>query len=195
MGWLVTGAQGCSASTCAGFLARRGDRGRPASTAVTVDLFDAVAVVADAVAEHDVVVNCAAWTAVDDAEAHEAGGSRDQRRRPRRARPRRRRTARTHWCSVSTDYVFDGTATTPYAEDAPTAPRTAYGRTKAAGEEAVRSAARDRHLVVRTAWLYGAHGALLPAHDRPAWPASAGRGRGGGRPASASPPGRSTSPT
>jgi dTDP-4-dehydrorhamnose reductase len=63
---------------------------------------------------------------------------------------------------VSTDYVFDGTATTPYAEDAPTKPASTYGRTKAAGEEAVRAALPDRHLVVRTAWLYGAHGGCFP---------------------------------
>jgi dTDP-4-dehydrorhamnose reductase len=62
---------------------------------------------------------------------------------------------------VSTDYVFDGHASTPYAEDAPVAPRSAYGRTKCAGEWAVRSAAPD-HLVVRTAWLYGAHGPCFP---------------------------------
>ena len=63
---------------------------------------------------------------------------------------------------VSTDYVFDGTASTPYAEDAPTSPASAYGRTKAAGEGAVRAALPDRHLVVRTAWLYGAHGGCFP---------------------------------
>ena len=63
---------------------------------------------------------------------------------------------------ISTDYVFDGSATSPYAEDAPAAPRSAYGRTKAAGEDAVREALPDAHLVVRTAWLYGAHGSCFP---------------------------------
>jgi dTDP-4-dehydrorhamnose reductase len=57
--------------------------------------------------------------------------------------------------------VFAGTATTPYAEDAPVAPRSAYGRTKAAGEWAVRAECDD-HLVVRTAWLYGEHGPCFP---------------------------------
>ena len=60
---------------------------------------------------------------------------------------------------VSTDYVFDGVATSPYPEDAPTAPRTAYGRTKLAGERAVLAALPESGYVVRTAWLYGAHGA------------------------------------
>jgi dTDP-4-dehydrorhamnose reductase len=63
---------------------------------------------------------------------------------------------------VSTDYVFDGSATSPYAEDTPADPRSAYGRTKAAGEAAVRKAAPDHHLIVRTAWLYGANGASFP---------------------------------
>jgi dTDP-4-dehydrorhamnose reductase len=58
----------------------------------------------------------------------------------------------------STDYVFDGRASTPYGETAPTAPAGAYGRTKLAGEQAVRAALPDASYVVRTAWLYGAHG-------------------------------------
>ena len=59
---------------------------------------------------------------------------------------------------VSTDYVFDGRATTPYPEDHPTAPRTAYGRTKLAGERAVLAEHPGGAVVLRTAWLYGAHG-------------------------------------
>jgi dTDP-4-dehydrorhamnose reductase len=62
---------------------------------------------------------------------------------------------------VSTDYVFDGSASVPYPEDAPPAPRSAYGRTKAAGEWAVR-AEHDDALVVRTAWLYGRYGRCFP---------------------------------
>src|SRR6202034_3465765 len=58
----------------------------------------------------------------------------------------------------STDYVFDGHASAPYAEGAPTAPSGAYGRTKLAGEQAVRAALPDASYIVRTAWLYGAHG-------------------------------------
>jgi dTDP-4-dehydrorhamnose reductase len=59
---------------------------------------------------------------------------------------------------VSTDYVFAGDASIPYTEDAPLAPRSAYGRTKGAGEWAVRAYLPSASWVVRTAWLYGAHG-------------------------------------
>jgi dTDP-4-dehydrorhamnose reductase len=58
----------------------------------------------------------------------------------------------------STDYVFSGTGSEPYPEDHPTAPATAYGRTKLAGEQAVRRLLPEASYVLRTAWLYGAHG-------------------------------------
>jgi len=104
----------------------------------------------------DVVVNTAAWTNVDGAEADEreafavnAVGAANV------ARACALHGARM--VHLSTDYVFPGDGTTPYPVDAPIAPINAYGRTKAAGEWAVRAECPGA-LVVRTAWLYGAHG-------------------------------------
>ncbi len=109
-----------------------------------------------AVAGYDVVVNAAAWTAVDAAEEHEAeafavnavGAANLARACAAHGVP---------LVHVSTDFVFDGQATSPYAEDAPQAPLSAYGRTKVAGEWAV-AALAPQSWVVRTAWLYGEHG-------------------------------------
>ena len=121
-----------------------------------VDIIDPDACLA-AVADHDIVVNVAAWTAVDEAETHEsqafsvnAVGAANLARACSAAGAR--------MLQVSTDYVFSGDATTPYSENAPLAPRSAYGRTKGAGEWAVRTYLPSTSWVVRTAWLYGAHG-------------------------------------
>ena len=110
-----------------------------------------------AVAGHDIVVNAAAWTAVDEAETHEAQAfSVNAIGAANLARACSASGARM--VQVSTDYVFGGDATSPYAEDAPLAPRSAYGRTKGAGEWAVRTYLPSTSWVVRTAWLYGANG-------------------------------------
>lgn len=137
-------------------------RTRPGAREVTaadldsLDITDADQCLA-AVKGHDIVVNAAAWTAVDDAETHEAQAfSVNAVGAANLARACSAAGARM--VQVSTDYVFSGDATSPYAEDAPTAPRSAYGRTKAAGEWAVRAHLPTSSWVVRTAWLYGAHG-------------------------------------
>src|SRR4051794_460554 len=131
-----------------------------AATRASLDVTDADAVTA-AVQGNEVVVNAAAWTAVDDAEEHEAEAAEVNGSAPRvLARAAREYGARL--VQVSTDYVFDGSARTPYSEDAPTSPASAYGRTKATGEQAVREELPDGHLLVRTAWLYGAHGGCFP---------------------------------
>jgi dTDP-4-dehydrorhamnose reductase len=121
-----------------------------------LDITDPEAVDA-AVAGHDVVINSAAYTKVDDAETHEAEARAVNATGPELlARAAVRHGAKL--VTVSTDYVFDGHGTAPYAEDAPTDPINAYGRTKAAGEALVREIAPDSSYVVRTAWIYGAHG-------------------------------------
>jgi dTDP-4-dehydrorhamnose reductase len=102
------------------------------------------------------VFNCAAYTNVDGAETNEATAHLVNAAGP--ANLARSSAANgIGLVHLSTDYVFPGDASTPYAVDAPTGPRSAYGRTKLEGEEAVRSIAPHSY-VVRTAWLYGAGG-------------------------------------
>jgi dTDP-4-dehydrorhamnose reductase len=101
------------------------------------------------------IVNCAAFTAVDAAEAHEAEALAVNGSAVETLASAADRAGAT-LVQLSTDYVFDGTAERPYREDDPPAPRSAYGRTKLAGELAAARAAR--HLIVRTAWLIGAGG-------------------------------------
>ena len=105
----------------------------------------------------DVVINCAAWTAVDAAEENEEAAFVVNAEGPRILAQACRDTGA--WLvQISTDYVFSGDATKPYAEDAEPDPRSAYGRTKLAGERAVQRALPDAYYIVRTAWLYGHEG-------------------------------------
>lgn len=102
------------------------------------------------------VINAAAYTAVDRAEVDADAAQRANARAP---------GVLAHWCAqagvpllhYSTDYVFDGSATQPYREDDPTAPLGVYGSSKLAGEDAIRSSGA-RHAILRTAWVYAAHG-------------------------------------
>lgn len=112
--------------------------------------------VRSALAGADVVVNAAAYTAVDKAESDEAAAFAVNAVGARNVAMVGAQVG-AQVVHISTDYVFDGLATQPYPEDAAQAPGSAYGRTKAAGEWAVR-AVNPNALVVRTAWLYGAHG-------------------------------------
>lgn len=122
-----------------------------------VDVGDAARVHAFILAQRpDVIVNAAAYTAVDQAESDEAAAFRVNAAAAAAmaAAARETNALLVHY---STDYVFDGRAQTPYTETAPTHPLGVYGRSKAAGEEAIRSAA-PAHLILRTAWLYSPHG-------------------------------------
>ena len=155
--WLVTGAGGMLGCDVVDLLAARGEDFTPLARA-DLDITDPAAVArAVSAAKPDVVVNCAAWTAVDAAEARQEEAL----------------AINSHGAAYlaaacadvgavlvhpSTDYVFAGAATAPYDERAIPAPRTAYGRTKLAGELAVRAALPESCYVLRTAWLYGAHG-------------------------------------
>ena len=104
----------------------------------------------------DAVINGAAWTQVDAAEEHEAEAEAVNATGAGLVAAACA-SAGIRCCHVSTDYVFDGTATAPIPEDAVASPRSAYGRTKWHGEVAVRERCPD-HLIVRTSWLYGRQG-------------------------------------
>ncbi len=131
------------------------ERREPGEWNADLEQPDALAATVRALAP-DVIVNAAAYTAVDRAESE-----------PERAHAvnavapgvlaREARTLDAWLVHFSTDYVFDGSGDTPRAEDAPTAPLNVYGRSKLAGEESVR-ASGCRHLLLRTSWVYGRRG-------------------------------------
>ena len=104
----------------------------------------------------DVIVNAAAYTAVDKAETDVERAQRINAEAPG-VLARAAATVGALLVHYSTDYVFDGSGDTPWRENAPTAPLSVYGRSKLAGEEAIR-AAGCRHLILRTSWVYAARG-------------------------------------
>lgn len=152
--WLVVGAGGMLGTDLVAHLRALG-RDVTAATRVDLDVTDPAACEA-AVAGHDVVVNAAAWTKVDAAQEHE-GAAFEVNATGAALLARASRGVGARLVHISTDYVFPGTATSPYAEHAPLGPRSAYGRTKAAGEWAV-TAHDPEAIILRVTWLYGAHG-------------------------------------
>ncbi|MFE9691031.1 dTDP-4-dehydrorhamnose reductase [Micromonospora sp. NPDC005806] len=153
---LVTGAAGMLGRDLLAVLRSRADVSVTATTRADLDITDPHAVRA-AVTGHDMVINTAAWTDVDAAETQEqAATAVNGTAVAHLARACAATGARM--IHISTDYVFAGDATEPYPEDAPTHPVNAYGRSKLAGEHAVTRLLPDTGYIVRTAWLYGAHG-------------------------------------
>ncbi len=154
-GWLITGAGGQLGTDLCATLAsddvhplRRGD----------LDISDAAAV-AEVIAsvQPDVIVNAAAYTLVDAAESDEDAAYRVNAAGPAVLAAALSGTP-ARLIHVSTDYVFAGDASRPYEVDDPTGPKSAYGRTKLAGEIAVRELLPEASYVVRAAWVYGATG-------------------------------------
>ena len=150
MRWLITGAGGMLGRDLCAVLAEAGETDVTAATRVDLDITDPV-MVRDAVSGAEVVVNAAAWTDVDGAETAEPDATAINGHAVRTLAD----AAGKRLIHLSTDYVFDGLACSPYPEDTAPAPVNAYGRGKAIGEAAVLAAGG---YVVRTAWLYGMQG-------------------------------------
>jgi dTDP-4-dehydrorhamnose reductase len=153
MKYLITGASGMLGHDLRSALA---GRDVTALGRTELDVTDRDAVVS-AVAGYDVVLNASAYTRVDDAESDEAAAFAVNAIGVENLALASAAAGAT-LVTYSTDYVFDGSASTPYAENTPTAPVTAYGRTKAEGEALALSANPGRTIILRTAYLYGQHG-------------------------------------
>jgi dTDP-4-dehydrorhamnose reductase len=115
-----------------------------------------------AAAAPDAVINCAAWTDVDGAESGFADALAVNG--PGAGNVARAAAAAGAWTvHVSSDYVFDGAKATPYVESDATAPLSAYGRSKLKGElDVAEGAAGSGYAIVRSSWLFGAHGKCFP---------------------------------
>jgi len=154
---LLTGAAGMLGHDVTAAATRAGHDVTPLSRQ-DLDVLDVLATrVAIAAAKPHAVINCAAWTDVDGAEANEPEATALNGAAAGNVATAAQRTG-AFVVQVSTDYVFDGTGSAPYTESAATNPQSAYGRSKLAGERAVAVAAPGAHAIVRTAWLFGAHG-------------------------------------
>jgi dTDP-4-dehydrorhamnose reductase len=153
--WLVTGAGGMVGHDVCAALESRGETVLPL-TKSELDITDAAAV-REAVrrAKPDVIVNCAAYTKVDDAEANEQVATAINGSAVKLLADAAN-DVDALLVQISTDFVFDGSKRTPYEVNDSPAPLSAYGRSKLAGEQAASSA--RKHVILRTAWLFGIHG-------------------------------------
>ena len=158
MRWLITGAHGQLGTDLRQVLEPLPSVEVRALGSAELDVTDRAAIVRQlADFGPDAVVNAAAYTAVDAAESDYDRAYAVNAVGPALLAAEVVRSG-ARLVHVSTDYVFDGAATAPYPVDAPTNPQSVYGRTKLAGEQAVRELAPDAGYVVRTSWLYGAAG-------------------------------------
>ena len=153
--WLVTGAGGMVGHDVVAALHAR-DEEVVGLTRAELDICDGARVL-EVIAKHrpTIIINCAAYTRVDDAESNEnlanaINGSAVEFLALAASRQDALLT------QISTDYAFDGSKREPYEVTDPPSPASVYGRSKVIGEHAAQHA--TRHLIVRTSWLFGVHG-------------------------------------
>ena len=148
---LVIGADGMLGRCWTNLLESTGLPHRAAGIS-DLDITDSTALERFITPATDWVVNCAAYTLVDDAEDHEELASEVNGHAVGRMAERCKKVG-AKLLHYSTDYVFDGTASSPYPTDHPRSPVNAYGRSKAIGEELIERSGVE-HLLVRSSWLY-----------------------------------------
>ena len=117
--------------------------------------------VTESLGNFDVVINCAAYTHVDDAESSPERAFAVNSQGPRNI-ARVLAGTKSKLVHISTDYVFDGAASTPYTENHPTSPVSVYGASKQQGEIGIMEENPQHSSIVRTSWLYGEHGTNFP---------------------------------
>lgn len=153
MRWIVVGANGMLGQD---LVAQLTDRNVTALDKSACDITNLNSV-REKINEVDVVVNCAAYTAVDDAERNKDLAFQINAKGPENLAKVCKEIGAT-LVQISTDYVFSGDAQSPYSENESGNPKSIYGASKWAGEEAVRDFLPDNHYIIRTAWLYGKNG-------------------------------------
>jgi dTDP-4-dehydrorhamnose reductase len=157
MSWLITGGSGQLGITVSQELDKLGIAFE-ARSSKDLDITQS-STVSEAIKKlsPEVIINCAAWTDVDGAESHEIDASRVNSDGPENL-ALAAKLSNSKLIHVSTDYVFSGESQTPWQVADEINPQSAYGRTKAQGENRVRATCPESSFVVRTAWLYSAWG-------------------------------------
>ena len=157
MKWLVLGANGMLGTDLANALVGYDFK---SLTKEQCDITNQQAV-DKAVIGFDVVINCAAYTKVDEAETNQELALAINSQGPKNLAIACAAN-KVKLVQISTDYVFAGDASKPYEEKAPTDPKSVYGKSKLLGEQNVRELLPNAHYIIRTAWLYGKNGPNFP---------------------------------
>jgi dTDP-4-dehydrorhamnose reductase len=159
MGFAVIGDRGMFGAEMVEFLTSQGKQVKGFNRQ-SIDLGASIDELAQQLQNFEVIINAVAYTAVDKAES-ELGLANLVNGKYAGKLSRVAKTVGAKFMHVSTDYVFDGSANTPYPTNAPTKPQSAYGSSKLLGENLVAESGAS-YTIFRTAWLYGRHGRCFP---------------------------------